>query len=119
MPKIICAGLIAVDMVFDVETFPTKGAKSRANASHMMSGGGELNAASAIASLGGNVSLGGAIGDDELGAFLCRLMDARQIDDHFLSRVPGVSTSRSAILVTPDGDRTIINCLTSAPMGQN
>lgn len=75
----------------------------------MISGGGALNAASAIASLGGTASLAGAIGDDELGAFLRRLMAVRQINDRLVSRIPGVSTSRSAILVTPDGDRTIIN----------
>ncbi len=109
MPRIMCAGLIAVDMVFDVAAYPAKGTKNRANTSHMISGGGALNAASAIAGLGGDVSLGGAIGDDELGAFLRKLMRDRQIDDQFLSVMPGVPTSRSAILITPDGDRTINN----------
>ncbi len=109
MPRIICAGLIAADLVYDVAAYPAKGTKTRAKASQMISGGGALNAASAIASLGGDVSIVGTIGDDELGAFLHKLMVARQIDDQFLSKVSGASTSRSAILITPDGERTIIN----------
>lgn len=109
MPKIICAGLIAVDLVFDVSSFPVKGAKTRATESQMITGGGAMNAASAIASLGGDASLAGAIGDDEFGAFLRKKMTGRRIDDRFVSAVPGIPTSRSANMITPDGDRTIIN----------
>ena len=81
MPGIICAGLIAADLVFDVAAFPVKGTKNRATASQMITGGGALNAASAIAGLGGDASLAGAIGDDALGAFLRKKMADRQIDD--------------------------------------
>ena len=109
MPGIICAGLIAADLVFDVAAFPVKGTKNRATASQMITGGGALNAASAIAGLGGDASLAGAIGDDALGAFLRKKMADRQIDDQFVCAVPGVPTSRSANMLTPDGDRTIIN----------
>lgn len=109
MPGIICAGLIAADLVFDVSAFPVKGTKNRATASWMITGGGALNAASAIAGLGGVASLAGAIGDDTFGAFLCKMMADRGIDDQFVSVVPGLPTSRSANMLTPDGDRTIIN----------
>ncbi len=109
MPRIICAGLIAADLVFEVAEFPVKGAKYRALASQMITGGGALNAASAIVALGGDVSLVGAIGDDEFGSFLRNKMSDRQIDDRYVSTISGVPTSRSANLITPDGDRTIIN----------
>ena len=109
MPRVICAGLIAADLVFDVSSFPVRGTKNRATASKMITGGGALNAASAIAGLGGDASLAGAIGDDIFGAFLSKKMADRRIDDQFVSVVPGVPTSRSANMLTPDGDRTIIN----------
>ena len=109
MPKIICAGLIAVDLVFDVSSFPVRGAKTRAIGSQMITGGGALNAASAIAGLGGDACLAGAIGDDEFGAFLRKKITSRRIDDQFVRAVPGTPTSRSANVITPDGDRTIIN----------
>ena len=76
MPRIICAGLIAADLVFDVPAFPVKGTKNRATASRMITGGGALNAASAIAGLGGDSALAGGIGDDIFGAFLRQKMAA-------------------------------------------
>ncbi|MFT4961331.1 MAG: sulfofructose kinase [Paracoccaceae bacterium] len=109
MPRIICAGLIAADIVFEVAGFPSKGTKNRASASQMITGGGAMNAASAIAGLGGNASLVGAIGDDNFGAFLRQKMTERGIDDQYVGALAGVGTSRSAILIDPDGDRTIIN----------
>lgn len=109
MPGIICAGLIAVDLVFDVSGFPVKGTKNRATTSRMITGGGALNAATAIAGLGGEASLAGAIGDDTFGVFLRGKMAERAIDDQLVSVVAGLPTSRSANLITPDGDRTIIN----------
>jgi len=109
MPRIICAGLIAVDLVFEIAAFPIKGTKNRATASQVITGGGALNAASAITSLGGDVTLVGAIGDDEFGAFLRGKMFDRRIDDRFVSVISGSSTSRSANLISQDGDRTIIN----------
>jgi sulfofructose kinase len=109
MPTIICAGLIAADLVFEVASFPIKGSKNRAAGSRMITGGGALNAASAIASLGGDVSLAGAIGDDIFGDFLRQKMADRGIDDRYVSVISGVATSRSANMITPDGDRTIVN----------
>lgn len=109
MPRIICAGLIAADLVFEVGEFPVKGTKNRASASQMITGGGALNAASAIAGLGGNASLVGAIGDDIFAAFLRQKMTDRGIDDRYVTAIPDAATPRSAIVIDPDGDRTIIN----------
>ena len=108
-PRIICAGLIAVDLVFEVAEFPAKGTKTRAAASQMIAGGGAMNAASAIAGLGGIASLTGAIGDDIFGVFLRQKMAERGIRDRYVTEMPGAETSRSAIVIDPDGDRTIIN----------
>ena len=109
MPKIICAGLITVDVVFDVTDFPIKGSKNRAGGSSLIPGGGALNAASAIASLGGQASLVGAVGDDQFGAFVRQKMADRGVDDQYLATISGATTSRSAIMISPDGDRTIVN----------
>ena len=109
MTKIICAGLIAADLVFELENFPLKGTKNRAKASHMITGGGALNAASAIAGMGGKVFLAGTIGDDDFGIYLRAKMADRKIDDQFVETIAGATTSRSANMITSDGDRTIIN----------
>lgn len=109
MTRIICAGLIAVDLVFDLQDFPAKGTKSRATTSKMITGGGALNAAMAIAGLGGTACLVGAIGDDAFGRFLRQKFLDRGIEDRYVHTCTGGATSRSANLITPDGDRTIIN----------
>ena len=109
MPRIICAGLIAIDLVFDITDFPIKGTKNRAFGSNLITGGGALNAASTIASLGGQVSLVGAIGDDLFGALLRQKMADRGVDDQYVITISGAATSRSANMISPDGDRTIIN----------
>jgi sulfofructose kinase len=109
MARILCAGLIAVDLVFEVDDFPIKGTKNRATTSQMITGGGALNAASAIASLGGDVILAGAIGDDAFGHFLRQKIMERSIDVQFVRTVLGATTSRSTNMITPDGDRTIVN----------
>ncbi|MEO9826368.1 MAG: PfkB family carbohydrate kinase [Paracoccaceae bacterium] len=109
MPDVLCAGLIAVDLVFEIDDLPIKGTKNKALSSRMITGGGALNAASAISSLGGKASLAGVIGDDIFGRFLQDVFERRDIDDRFVHVKKGAATSRSANLISPDGDRTIIN----------
>lgn len=109
MPRILCAGLIAADVIFEIGEFPVKGEKSKALSSRIIPGGGGLNAALAVASLGGKVSLCGTIGDDIFGTTLRQRMKQAGIDDRLVTTTDGTPTSRSAILITPDGDRTIIN----------
>lgn len=109
MPRILCAGLIAVDLLFDVATHPEKGSKNRATGSRMIGGGGARNAAVAIARLGGQVSLAGAIGADALGDFIQGTLSDHGVKSDYLRVLPGVRTASSAILIAPDGERTIIN----------
>jgi sulfofructose kinase len=109
MPSILCAGLIAVDMVFEVDAFPVEGSKNRAESSDIITGGGAMNAASAISSLGGDVALAGVIGDDLFGAFLRQKMQDRRIEDRFVQTAKDAATSRSATMISTDGDRTIVN----------
>ncbi|MEP2027972.1 MAG: PfkB family carbohydrate kinase [Paracoccaceae bacterium] len=109
MPDILCAGLIALDLVFEIDIFPVKGTKNKALSSRMITGGGALNAASAVASLGGKASLAGVVGDDMFGHFLRDVFEQRGIIDQFVQVKQDVTTSRSANVISPDGDRTIIN----------
>jgi len=75
----------------------------------MTHGGGALNAAAAIVRLGGQVTLAGAIGADDLGAILCGRIEALGVGRDLLQVVAGQATPHSAVLITPDGERTIIN----------
>ncbi|WP_372922331.1 carbohydrate kinase family protein [Roseovarius sp.] len=108
-PHILCAGLVALDLEMRVANHPLQGIKHRATGSRMTHGGGALNAAVAIVRLGAQVTLAGAIGADDLGAILCGRIDALGVRRDLLQIVPGQATPHSAVLITPDGERTIIN----------
>ncbi len=109
MTRVACAGLITVDLLFDVETHPPQGLKVRALGSRMLAGGGALIAASAVASLGGRSALVGCVGDDSFGSFVRATLATRGVDDALVQSLSGLGTARSAVLIVPDGDRTIIN----------
>ena len=109
MARVACGGLITADLLFDVPDYPPPGHKMRALGSRMVPGGGALIAASAVAALGGQASLVGAVGDDALGDFVCAALVARGVDHGLVQRLGGIATARSAVLIGPDGERTIIN----------
>lgn len=109
MPSVICAGLITVDLVFEVAEHPTMGAKYRAKTSRMIVGGGAFIAAASVARLGGAASIAGATGDDDSGRFIRRELLRLGIEDDHVSTIPKISTACSAVLVMPDGERTIVN----------
>ena len=108
-PHILCAGLVALDLEMRVADHPLQGVKHRATGSRMIHGGEALNAAVAIVRLGGQVTLAGAIGADDLGAILCGRIDALGVGRELLQVVAGQATPHSAVLISPDGERTIIN----------
>ncbi|MGJ8561519.1 MAG: PfkB family carbohydrate kinase [Litorimonas sp.] len=109
MPHVVCAGLITVDFLYTTPHFPAEGTKIRADAAHMVAGGGAFYAASAVASLGGQASLAGAVGNDALAAIVRTALDARGIDAAPLRTIDGVDTARSAVIISAGGERTVIN----------
>lgn len=108
-PHIICGGLIALDLELSVSGFPVAGAKHKAQASRLVGGGGALNAAGAIVRLGGQVTLYGAIGDDDLADVMRARITALGVPLDQVHVVAGGVTPHSAVLIEADGDRTIIN----------
>lgn len=109
MPSIVCAGIAAVDLVFFVESTPEVGFKSRSTASTMTVGGCALNAAATIKRLGGTAHLAGVVGNDVFGDFIKMKLSEMGVMAELVLTNPHLSTSRSAIIITPDGERTIIN----------
>ncbi|WP_420332067.1 PfkB family carbohydrate kinase [Roseibium sp.] len=109
MPTVICAGLITLDAVYELTAYPKEGSKMRANAARLVPGGGALLAATAIARLGGKARLAGAVGDDLLGEHVRDHLKRRGIDDSLVQTLEGETTSHSVVLVTENGERTIVN----------
>ncbi|UPK35289.1 sugar kinase [Bradyrhizobium sp. 186] len=108
-PRILCIGIPVRDLTFRVEAVPERG--SKANASHLadICGGNALNAAIAIARLGGRVSFAGPMGDtgETSSGFLLERMAAEGIETTHIVRMPGLTTPVSAIMIEPSGERTL------------
>ncbi|TQF30162.1 PfkB family carbohydrate kinase [Bradyrhizobium sp. UNPA324] len=108
-PRILCIGIPVRDLTFRVEAVPARG--SKANATHLaeICGGNALNAAIAIARLGGRVAFAGPMGDarEMSSGFILAQMAQEGIDTTHIVRMPDVTTPVSAIMIDATGERTL------------
>lgn len=108
-PRILCIGIPVRDLTFRVVAAPAHG--SKANATHLaeICGGNALNAAIAMARLGGRVTFAGPMGDagETSSGFILERMKAEGIDATQIVRMPGLMTPVSAITIDASGERTI------------
>lgn len=108
-PRIVCIGIPVRDLTFRVAAMPERG--SKANASHLaeICGGNALNAAIAIARLGGRVTFAGPMGDarETSSGFILERMVQEGIDTTHIVRMPDVTTPVSAIMIEASGERTL------------
>ncbi|HEV2158222.1 sugar kinase [Bradyrhizobium sp.] len=108
-PRILCIGIPVRDLTFRVEAVPERG--SKANATHLaeICGGNALNAAIAMARLGGRVSFAGPMGDarETSSGFILERMATEGIETAHIVRMPGAATPVSAIIIDATGERTL------------
>jgi sulfofructose kinase len=111
-PAILCAGIIVLDEVFQVERFPQADGKTQAEGFFAVNGGCAGNAAVAIARLGGQAALagplGGPAGEDLNGDRVLAALAREQIDCSGCQRLAGVPTALSAIFIDARGERMIV-----------
>ncbi len=112
VPAILCAGIIVLDEVFQVERFPQPDGKTQAQGFFVVNGGCAANAAVAIARLGGRAALagplGGPAGEDANGDRVLAALAREHIDCSGCQRLAGVSTALSAIFIDAHGERMIV-----------
>jgi sulfofructose kinase len=112
-PHILCAGIAAIDHIFQIEAMPRSDTKTRASAFATACGGNMANAAVAIARLGGqarlSAPLGGPAGTDIAGDTILKKLEQEHIDHSAMVRIANAHSSISAILVERSGHRAIIN----------
>ena len=108
-PRILGIGIPVRDLTFRVEAVPERG--SKANATHLaeICGGNALNAAIAMARLGGRISCAGPMGDarETSSGFILEQMTAEGIETRHIVRMPGMATPVSAIIIDAAGERTL------------
>jgi sulfofructose kinase len=107
--RIICLGNTTLDKIWPVSQLPTTGGKYRASDYLEVGGGMAANAAVAAARLGAATSYWGRAGDDPAGHTMKNEMASFGVDVSNFRLFPDARSSTSAILVTGDGERAIIN----------
>jgi ribokinase len=108
-PKhILCVGAAVLDTLFRVRTLPQGQGKVLPYDMLQIAEGMASSAAYAIARLGGNSSLWGAVGHDETGERIIRELSDAGISMEGMLRVDGARSAVSTILVDDDGERLIV-----------
>ncbi len=111
-PRVLCAGIIVLDEVFQVEEFPQPDGKVQAKGFFAVNGGCAANAAVAVARLGGRAALaapmGGPPGGDDNGDRVLAALARDGVDCRACQRIAGLATALSAIFINARGDRTIV-----------
>lgn len=106
---VMVAGIAALDTIYPITTPLVAGEKHRCPRVETVLGGNAANAARAINRLGGRAELLVRLGADATAAAIRAELDAEGVGHALSPPLPGCQTSRSAILIEPDGARTIAN----------
>jgi sulfofructose kinase len=106
---VLCAGIAVQDLVLRVPQFPGPGGKVMADDFLTVSGGCAVNAAIAVARLGGNAHYAGPLGDenDPVSNQLLAAMKREGIGTAGVVRVSGAKAPVSGIMVDGSGERMI------------
>jgi sugar/nucleoside kinase (ribokinase family) len=107
-PEILCFGAICADLRMLLPRFPLPGEGVRVREHRWAAGGNSLIEARALAAWGERVALcGDWLGHDEPGDLLAAELQQLGLDAH-VRRNPTARTVVCHILITPDGQRTIL-----------
>lgn len=108
-PRLICLGLSALDITWQVDELPQGGGKTRASALREGGGGMAANAAAAAARLGAAVQFWGRAGEDSAGHAMQAQLAACGVDVAQFRLFEGARSSLSGIVVDTRGERMIVN----------
>ncbi|MDF1594204.1 MAG: PfkB family carbohydrate kinase [Desulfobacterales bacterium] len=105
---VLCVGQASYDLVFSVSRHPGPDEKSAASLFAGCGGGPAANAAVTAARLGRRAAFAGYLGNDVYGRIHQEELARDNVRTDFVYR-GSVQTPLSAILVKPDGKRTVVN----------
>jgi sulfofructose kinase len=114
--RVVCAGLATRDTIWRVPAHPAPDGRVVATELLAAGGGPAATAAVTLARLGVDVAFVGAVGDDDAGMFVLNGLALEGVDIAMLRVVPGARTPQSAMLVGPDGSRSIVHYPGNAPL---
>src|SRR3954451_12449615 len=107
MGRVLVVGSVNVDLVVRAEKLPAPGETVSGGTFARHGGGKGANQAVAAARLGAEVTMIGAVGDDELGDEALRALAGEGIDTSAVARLEGVPTGVALIAVDAAGENQI------------
>ena len=113
-PTLLGVGHVALDLIFAVDSLALLPVKHRARSHVQVVGGMTASACTAAARLGAVVRFASPVGDDDAAEAFQRHFRREGVDASWLRRVAGATSTVSAILVDPKGERAIVSRLGSA-----
>lgn len=110
MPDIVCLGQFTADVVASpVSSLPEKGKAIFVDSISLHNGGCACNTAVALGKLGVDTAVVGKVGCDTFGDFLIKVMSDANLDTSGIVRDCSVNTSTTAVLISPDGERSFLH----------
>jgi len=108
MPDIVALGDVNVDIIARFASYPGKGEDALAYSTEFHCGGSAANTAMALARMGLKVVLISRVGPDPLAAKALGSLSEAGVLLTGLQRDPAAMTGLMYVIVTPDGERTIL-----------
>jgi ribokinase len=108
MPEVIALGDVNVDVIAHFPTFPTPGEDAFASASTLHCGGSAANTAVGLARMGIDTALLACVGCDPWASAALDILERAGVRLDGVQRQPGAMTGLMYVIVTPDGERTIL-----------
>ena len=108
MPDVVALGDINVDIIAHFGSYPDKGQDALAFSTEFHCGGSAANTAIALARMGLDVVLISRVGPDSLALKALNSLSEAGVMPGGLQRDPAAMTGLMYVIVTPDGERTIL-----------
>lgn len=108
MPDIVALGDVNVDIIGHFSDYPVRGSDAFARSHAFRCGGSAANTAMALARMGCGVSLIARLGSDPLALTARASLAEAGVGCSLLQWDPNVGTGLMYVVVTPDGERTIL-----------
>ncbi|MGP1395550.1 MAG: carbohydrate kinase family protein [Inquilinaceae bacterium] len=112
--RFLCVGDLDVDLMATVARLPSSDDKVAGRRVGLTVGGMSANVAVGLSRLGCPSRLVAAIGDDDHGVTAERCLEAERVDTRFLVRRRDVATFMCIVLLTGDGEKSLVRLETDA-----
>ena len=114
-----CVGVVTLDVVAIVDSFPEVEGRTEARDIFLTGGGTAANAAVVLARQGVPTAFAGLVGDDQAGRRAVELLRAEGVDTSGVQVSPGAPTQTSCVIVDSSTSSRSIMTTAAAPLTGN